>query len=316
MSEQVFHVVDVSGYQPPNRVPWNDARIDGGIVKLTEGTTPSKGASYHVPAIRAAGKALGVYHFFRPDEPPMDQYMAFRGVADAAGYGVGDIVPAVDIERCITRGKWTEAAASWNDGLQVVCQQLARRYGDALVYCNQSTWIQLGRPKWLLTYLLWVPYVPLDGHGAFASCSLTPGGKPWTIWQKLWGPLFLNQQDSKSPIGVDQNDARELPRIERIDDGIQPRPWPSPPNPGTVRMGDGAGNGKSGDVRILQRYLRLDGLALGTAIVADGEFGELTRAAVLEVQGAKGLVADGVCGDRTWGVLFSMATVRPPTRDT
>jgi GH25 family lysozyme M1 (1,4-beta-N-acetylmuramidase) len=204
-------IVDVSGYQPPGRVPWTDARITGAYVKLTEGTTKSSGASYHVPAITLAGKYFGAYHFFRPDDLPDEQFAIFQEAAQAVNYGQSDWIPALDIERCVTRGKWTEVDKSWNSPLQALVELLVKNYDDVLLYIGWASFIQLGSPAWVLEHKLWVPYVSVDGQPPPASCRKTPGGKIEFMWQFMWGPLFGDVQASTSPVGVDQSVCVVLP---------------------------------------------------------------------------------------------------------
>jgi hypothetical protein len=58
--------------------------------------------------------------------------------------------------------------------------------------------------------------------------------------------------------------------------------------------------GASGEsVRLLQERLN----AHGAKLTADGDFGPKTDAAVRAFQKAKGLVADGICGNKTWAAL-------------
>lgn len=61
--------------------------------------------------------------------------------------------------------------------------------------------------------------------------------------------------------------------------------------PGTVRRGD---HGEA--VKLLQRELR---------IAADGLFGAITELTLRRYQRAHGLIADGICGKKTWETLFS-----------
>lgn len=60
-------------------------------------------------------------------------------------------------------------------------------------------------------------------------------------------------------------------------------------------------NGSRGDdVKELQRLLTEEGFPCGAA---DGIFGKATRKAVIEYQNSKGLVADGIAGEKTWKAL-------------
>jgi peptidoglycan hydrolase-like protein with peptidoglycan-binding domain len=61
-----------------------------------------------------------------------------------------------------------------------------------------------------------------------------------------------------------------------------------------VRFGE-----RSNAVAAVQRRLTANGICLAV----DGDFGPITRRAVLAFQRAHGLVADGVVGPRTWGAL-------------
>ena len=49
-------------------------------------------------------------------------------------------------------------------------------------------------------------------------------------------------------------------------------------------------------------------------VAVDGDFGPLTRRAVLAFQRAHGLAADGVVGPRTWGALVTFGRQRSPAR--
>lgn len=60
-------------------------------------------------------------------------------------------------------------------------------------------------------------------------------------------------------------------------------------------------NGSRGDdVKELQKLLTEEGFLCGAA---DGIFGKATRKAVIEYQNRKGLVADGIVGEKTWKAL-------------
>lgn len=63
-------------------------------------------------------------------------------------------------------------------------------------------------------------------------------------------------------------------------------------------------NRKSGYTFALQ-------LLLGGNLTADGIYGERTKAAVAALQSATGLVADGICGPKTWSALIVGAQPQP-----
>lgn len=65
----------------------------------------------------------------------------------------------------------------------------------------------------------------------------------------------------------------------------------------TLRYGDGTKNGKTGQVKILQK--KLGGL------LVDGEYGVKTKAKVIALQKTHNLVQDGIFGPKTNAVLFT-----------
>jgi peptidoglycan hydrolase-like protein with peptidoglycan-binding domain len=78
--------------------------------------------------------------------------------------------------------------------------------------------------------------------------------------------------------------------------------------PATPLLARGAGMGAkpSAQVRQVQRALQRRGYDVGTH-GADGRFGPLTAAAVRRLQAARGLVVDGLVGERTRTALSIMA---------
>jgi peptidoglycan hydrolase-like protein with peptidoglycan-binding domain len=60
---------------------------------------------------------------------------------------------------------------------------------------------------------------------------------------------------------------------------------------------------KGASVKAMQLLLIGNGYPCG-ATGADGDFGANTDAALRAYQKAKGLTADGICGEKTWGKLL------------
>ena len=215
-------LVDVSDYQKPSEVPWSDSRIAGGYVKLSEGVTAEKYSNAHVKSMTLAGKPFGGYHFFIPTDDPQLQWQTFAKQATAVGYGQGDLIPALDIERCITRGKWQEADKSWCPTIAALVALMVGGFGDVEIYCGWATFIQLGAPSWMIKHRLWVPFVSVPGQAPPASCRKSPAGKPADIWQFMWGPLFGALEEPSSPVAIDQSVCQQLPPfIAALNSGAQ-----------------------------------------------------------------------------------------------
>ena len=207
-------LVDVSHYQPPGRVPWSVERLAGGIVKACEGTSIDHGMTYHPQAIRAAGKLLGLYLFFRPKLSPKTAKDTFNAAAASVEYTSGDIIPTFDIERVKMGSTWKEAEPSWNEFAEEVCELLSAEYSNVLIYCSRVTWIELGRPKWLLQYPLFVPQYNFNGCPPPNPDTIkTPGGLDWTLAQTYVGPMFGTIQATNTAQAVDHDWARSIPLI-------------------------------------------------------------------------------------------------------
>ena len=213
--------VDVSGYQPDGRVDWQDPRVGFGIVKASESLGKSSAVGRHVKAIRAAQEVriadpdsdvlqMGLYHFFHPDVDPVKQFKFFCSVAAQVDYGIGDIVPAVDMESYLKQNKTSVTVTpAWSEPLERLCELMSKKYGGCLPYCTWATWVQMGKPLWLLSYDLWVPCYAMNGHKPFPVCPHTPGNKAPRLWQNYVGPMFGSltgqMQNTNSSVGVDQN---------------------------------------------------------------------------------------------------------------
>jgi peptidoglycan hydrolase-like protein with peptidoglycan-binding domain len=105
-----------------------------------------------------------------------------------------------------------------------------------------------------------------------------------------------------------------------VDGGVGPQTWgalqgagpaapvaaPAPSGFGQPQLSIGS---RGGAVSALQQQLAAAGFDPGGV---DGDFGPMTRAAVLRFQSANGLDVDGVVGPQTWGALGGSSFTRGP----
>lgn len=218
--------VDVSGYQPVNRVDWLDARLGFGFVKASEADAwRSKSTLQHVRVIRDAQQKrmedptkgvlqMGLYHFFHPDVSAQLQFVNFCAVASLTDYGIGDVVPAVDLESYLTRSAAGPhnhpVTPAWSAPAEQLCSMLAARYGGCITYISYLGWTEMGKPDWVRQYDQWTAYYALNGHLPPQVCPHVPTGlvQP-KIFQNYVGPMFGaitgQLQNTASSVGVDQN---------------------------------------------------------------------------------------------------------------
>lgn len=209
---------DVSTFQSPGLVDWRTK--DFGIVRATYGTRIDGKCVQHAERIRAAGKTLGLYHFFLPKQDLAKQLDAFLKVADEAKFGAGCILPCIDIEDYPdkfsgnTPTHYAPVSPEWCEPLAEFVADLDGLFGGCVLYVTQRDWARLGKPSWVLQRPLWVANYPRKGATSPLKAPATPGGCPWRIWQWLVGPLNKQLQDHTDPRAVDQNVASNpLPLI-------------------------------------------------------------------------------------------------------
>ena len=220
---------DVSTFQAPGLVDWT--KKDFGIVRATYGTRADGKCVSHVERIRAAGKTVGLYHFFLPKVDATAQIDAFSKMADAARLGPGDMLPCIDIEDYPNKFSgstpigYASVSTSWEDTLLMLVEAFEKVFGGTILYVTQRDWARLGKPSWVLQRPLWVANYPGKGATSPLKAPATPGGCPWRIWQWLVGPLDKQLQDHTDPRAVDQNIASSpLPLIATP--GVKPEPEP------------------------------------------------------------------------------------------
>jgi hypothetical protein len=209
-----FFGLDVSYCQALDLVPWENERIDFGIVRATHGATVDVKAEGHCARIHAAKKRLGLYAFFEPAVSAEHHAEAFHSLADKVGFGVeGDLLPAVDLEAYpghpVTKA-WDVPAGEFVDLLEEIY------LAPPLLYLTFGTWVAMGRPLWVTRCNFWIPRYPFQGHPFNLTPpppSVVPGGNAWSIWQYGAGKLFGGVQEDGKPYSVDQNHAQCLPLV-------------------------------------------------------------------------------------------------------
>lgn len=216
--EAPFHGIDISHHQSPATLPWEQIQASSQfvIVRATYGTTADRETVSHVAKARALGLKVGLYHFFRPSQPWQAQLDAFLRVAEAARYGPGDLVPAVDIELDPLPAPGAAPDPSWNGPLSALTAALAQRFGSALLYFSPSAWTSLGKPEWLRSYPLWIAQWKKAQEPRWPPVEpKLPDGLDWTLHQYGVG-LYEAQgglQDPMASGAIDHNRARSLPLI-------------------------------------------------------------------------------------------------------
>lgn len=205
--------VDVSHHQTPSAVPWERIaeRSCLAIVRTSYGTLRDRQTAQHVQHARDVGLAVSVYAFYRPSQPWRDQLAAMRSQAEAAGYGPGDVWPALDVERDPLPSPGTDVSPAWQSDVRYLLESLEDVYGGAIVYVTQREYGMLGKPEWLLRYPLWV------AHFTTKPAPATPANRPWLIWQHRVGPYDPDGPGGYFPGGspqLDQNRvAGDLPLV-------------------------------------------------------------------------------------------------------
>ncbi len=175
----MIHGVDVSVYQP-SPINWEVMRdlatVQYAFCRATCGMTPDLKLNTHAAGIKAAGIALGAYHFAYPLSPVADQVSAFCGAVD----GIGITVPVLDIEATTAMpiAARTDWCVSW---LEEVEKRLGLR---PLIYTGlhyANTYLESKR---LSAWDLWLAMYPSSSNMPPIAMPRPPKG--WAevaIWQ-------------------------------------------------------------------------------------------------------------------------------------
>ncbi len=224
---QTSRGIDVSSHQGP--IHWDRMDISWAYIRATYGTRPDRMTTTHVAGVRGAGKGWGLYHFFRPDQGVAEQLAAFAAQANACEMGLGELLPALDVEAYpAAAGSWIQPNGHWMAPLEQLLEAFRSRWGGPVLYISASIWVRLGKPSSLLEHPLWVANWPLTG-GAPLAKPHTPGGADWAFWQYLVCPFGQARQNAGARGAVDHDLGREpLLRIRQPFPGVLEAPPKAP----------------------------------------------------------------------------------------
>lgn len=196
--------IDVSHHQKPNAIDWKRIRETQSfcIARASYGVTPDETFVQHFSRAQEAGLTVGAYLFLRQTERWQDQHEAFEAQLYKVMFGVGNIVPVVDLE-------WNEdfdgpvKPKSLSGVAQMVMAQLRANYGSCLAYLSPAFFEVLGKPDWLKRYPWWI------ANHTEAAAPWCPYKTDWSIWQHS-----ANGRISGYSGPLDLNRARELPLVK------------------------------------------------------------------------------------------------------
>jgi lysozyme len=174
--------IDVSYHQ--GAIDWG--RVAGAgkafaFVRASAGTlTADPAYSTNRSGARAAGLAVGSYHFGNPDAAANDAMNEARWFLQNATIRSGDLVPVLDLE--VSNGLGAAALAAW---AQTWLSEVTRATGvRPVIYTTPNFWSgSMANTDWFAQngFRVWV------AHWTTASQPTVPagnwGGHGWTFWQ-------------------------------------------------------------------------------------------------------------------------------------
>jgi lysozyme len=176
--------IDVSKWQ--GTVDWSEVASSGcryGIARAAYGSTIDTSFSQNWSGIAAAGLYRGAYQFYRnpANVSVSDQISAFKSAFGSAGYGTGELPPAIDVESNSTNDAPLTTQAeidTYVAGIQTWLDSIEQWSGYVpMIYTTASYWSQLGNPTGFGGYPLWV------ANYGVATPTLPEGWTTYTFWQ-------------------------------------------------------------------------------------------------------------------------------------
>jgi lysozyme len=294
--------VDVSSYD--GSIDWTRVKNAGksfGYARVGDGTgflDPDFQTNF--TGMKSAGIKPGAYLFFEPGADPVAQANALLSALTQAGFTVGDLLPAIDVE--VAGGQQPALVAAH---LQTMVNTIQTALGASpLIYTAAPAWNSIvgstaffGDPLWVANWGVSCPNLP-------------PGWANWAIWQYrdngsvpgITGAVDLNESNGSTlpvynpvltvtalPTKIGATEG--LPFSGQVAAGVNPYPSPDPLQ-ATIAWGDGttssgtvSANGKTFTVNGTHTYTE-EGPYTVTITVNDTQGHNATSGTTAEVQDA------------------------------
>lgn len=198
--------IDVSYHQ--GTIDWRQVAAAGkrfAFIRSTAGTLTADSAYVtNRTGARAAGLAVGSYHFANPDSAPNDANNEASWYLQKSTVASGDLIPILDLE--VTNGLSPAALTAW---AQTWLSQVSAATGvRPIIYTTPNFWAtSMADTDWFARNgypVLWI------AHWTTASQPSVPagswGGNGWSFWQHsstgtvpgITGPVDLDRYNGSS----------------------------------------------------------------------------------------------------------------------
>ena len=289
ISTGTYHGVDVSKWQPPEKIDWQALKAAGfsfmvGRLSLGKTQADDVGAQHIVNAKRA-GFYTHAYHYLMANTPTeaateADFFISRMKKTPIDGYAF------VDVEDVTIVAPKATVTAIVNAFLARLTEKGVKKIG---VYANLN-WFKnyIDRNKLPKDALIWLAHYDVKKPGI--ECDIWQHN---SLGRMLGSNIHVQGYAGKLDIDVAYTDVVVGGAAPAPAPPITPAPVPSKVYP-TLKQGS-----KGDAVKRLQSLL----VKAGYLIAVDGIFGPATAAAVRQYQQARKLIVDGIAGPKTLAAL-------------